>query len=120
MFELYNYCENGHFACRATALRNRLKITVLYVVYAGEMSFDSYDTRQVLKFPQEINGRTPPIKFPAFLCKSNQSLRSRSDLSIAAMGFDLERFESPVDEELVCAICKGVFQVSHGLLSHQS
>ena len=26
------------------------------------------------------------------------------------MGFDVVRFESPVDEELLCAICKGVFQ----------
>ena len=26
------------------------------------------------------------------------------------MGYDVERFESPVDDELLCAICKGVFQ----------
>ena len=26
------------------------------------------------------------------------------------MGFDVDRFETPVDDELLCAICKGVFE----------
>ena len=30
-------------------------------------------------------------------------------LYTATIGFDVERFQSPVDDELLCAICKGVF-----------